>query len=114
MQAEKQASLSTYLQKEWLTQYSDTGLSAKDLLKVYTDYFEPEDKKVNGESPKAGGPGGRGSRGRGNRGGRTRWFTGKLKPLVAWGAFREEVYPSADEITPRGQPTTNLKKKYIL
>ena len=65
-----QASLSTYLQKEWLTHYSDTGLSAKDLLKVYTDYFEPEDKKVNGESPKAGGPGGRGTRGR-NRGGRT-------------------------------------------
>ena len=66
-----QASLSTYLQKEWLTQYKDTGLSAKDLLKVYTDYFEPDnDKKLNGEAPKDVGSAGRGNRGR-NRGGRT-------------------------------------------
>lgn len=41
-----QASLSTYLQKEWLNQYPDTGLSAKDLLKVYQDNFEPENKRV--------------------------------------------------------------------
>ena len=63
-----QASLSTYLHKEWLSNYQDTGLSAKALLKVYTDYFEPDDQKVNGEVPK-GAVGGRGGRGRG-RGGR--------------------------------------------
>ena len=58
-----QASLSTYLHKEWLSNYQDTGLSAKALLKVYTDYFEPDDQKVNGEVPK-GAVGGRGGRGR--------------------------------------------------
>ena len=63
-----QASLSTYLHKEWLSNYQDTGLSAKALLKVYTDFFEPDDQKVNGEVPK-GAVGGRGGRGRG-RGGR--------------------------------------------
>ena len=67
-----QASLSTYLQKEWLSQFQDTGLSAKALLKVYQDYFEPDDKKVNGggESPKSstGAIGGRGGRGRGRGG----------------------------------------------
>ena len=64
-----QASLSTYLQKEWLSLYPDTGLSPKDLLKVYQDQFEPDSKDQNGISSR-GGPG-RG-RGRGSRGGRGR------------------------------------------
>ena len=64
-----QASLSTYLQKEWLSQFQDTGLSAKALLKVYQDYFEPDDKKVNGEPPKGSGAGGGRGRGR-SRGGK--------------------------------------------
>ena len=44
-----QASLSTYLQKEWLSHYPDTGLSAKALLKAYQDNFE-QDKPQNGTS----------------------------------------------------------------
>ena len=41
-----QANLSTYIQKEWLSLYPDTGLSPKNLLKVYLDQFDPDSELV--------------------------------------------------------------------
>ena len=69
-----QASLSTYLHKEWQSQYPASTHSAKELLRVYQEYFEPEttSKRANGISPRGGGRGrgrGRGS-GWGRGGGR--------------------------------------------
>ena len=64
-----QASLSTYLQKEWLSHYPDTGLSAKALLKAYQDNFEPDKPASNTNGSPRGGFRGGPRRGRGGRGG---------------------------------------------
>ena len=62
--------MSTYLQKEWLSHYPDTGLSAKALLKAYQDNFE-QDKPINGTPSRGGFRGGpRKPRGRGGGRGR--------------------------------------------
>ena len=85
-----QASLSTYLQKEWQSQNPASTHSAKELLRVYQEYFEPEttSKRANGISPRGGGRGrgrGRGSgwgRGGGRGGGRPLAAASKLAAQV--------------------------------
>ena len=55
--------MSTYLHREWQTQNPTNSTSAKDLYKIYQDYYEPETKKPNGNNLRGGGKPNRGGRG---------------------------------------------------
>ena len=55
--------MSTYLHREWQSQNPTNSTSAKDLYKIYQDYYEPEAKKPNGNNLRGGGKPNRGGRG---------------------------------------------------
>jgi hypothetical protein len=108
-----QASLSTYLHKEWLTHYTETRLSPKELLKVYTDHFEDKEICSPGVKRKGSGQGGgfRGFRGRRRGSGRTNLGLGRGPLLPAFSSIPTTTVQAAadDQTPPNGIQTPDLE-----